>query len=104
MFLCEFVLYCFNYYLCNILIIKFNIYFILNCCKEIYFYIVCCYYGCLLLMKIIKVLKFDYRDFIFIIKIDVSWNGIKIVVFVCLCKIVFFVIYILYENYYLNFI
>lgn len=86
MLLCEFVSYCFNYYLCNI-IIKFNIHFILNSCKEIPFYIVCCYYGCLLLMKTIKVLKSDYRDCTFIIKIDVSWNGIKIAVFVRSCEI-----------------
>lgn len=103
MLLCEFVSYCFNYYLCNI-IIKFNIHFILNCCKEIPFYIVCCYYGCLLLMKTIKVLKSDYRDFTFIIKIGVSWNGIKIAVFVRSCEIAFSVIHILHENYYLNFI
>lgn len=86
MLLCEFVSYCFNYYLCNI-IIKFNIHFILNSCKEIHFYIVCCHYCCLLLMKTIKVLKSDYRDFTFIIKIDVSWNGIKTAVFVCSCEI-----------------
>lgn len=104
MLLCEFVSYCFNYYLCNILIIKFNIHCILNSCKEIPFYIVCCYYGCLLLMKTIKVLKSDYRDFTFIIKIDVSWNGIKIAVFVRSCEIAFSVIHILHENYYLNFI
>lgn len=102
MLLCEFVSYCFN--LCNILIIKFNIHFILNSCKEIPFYIVCCYYGCLLLMKTIKVLKSDYRDFTFIIKTDVSWNGIKIAVFVRSCEIAFSVIHILHENYYLNFI
>lgn len=101
MLLCEFVSYCFNYYLCNILIIKFNIHFILNCCKEIHFYIVCCYYGCLLLMKTIKVLKSDYRVFTFIIKIDVSWNGIKIAVFVRSCEIAFSVIHILHENHYL---
>lgn len=86
MLLCEFVSYCFNYYLCNI-IIKFNIHFILNSCKEIHFYIVCCHYCCFLLMKTIKVLKSDYRDFTFIIKIDVSWNGIKIAVFVRSCEI-----------------
>lgn len=103
MLLCEFVSYCFNYYLCNI-IIKFNIHFILNCCKEIHFYIVCCHYCCLLLMKTIKVLKSDYRDFTFIIKIDVSWNGIKNAVFVRSCEIAFSVIHILHENYFLNFI